>query len=167
MCNSTCWLQGNSIKRSIYLSREVRDYKRFNGEFFLLDLAKLPWHVINQHCNPNECWRVWKSFFNDTLNMHAPIRRMRVKGNSVPWITPEIKCMIKNRDYHKKYSIKHASPSHWEKFQLLRNKVNVEIRNAKSKYFHDKITDCSVMNDPKICRRIINISAGLIFKFRC
>ena len=140
--------------------REVRDYKRFNAEFFLWDLAKLPWHVINQYSNPNECWRVWKSFFNDTLNMHAPIRRMRVKGNSVPWITPEIKCMMRNRDYHKKYAIKHASQSHWEKFQLLRNKVNIEIRNAKSKYFHDKITDCSVMNDPKKTWKLINSLLG-------
>ena len=45
--------------------------------------------------------------------------------------------------------IKHSSQSHWESFQFLRNKVNVEMRNAKSKYFHDKITDCSVMNDLK------------------
>ena len=34
--------------------REVRDYKRFNAECFLWDLAKLPWHVINQYSNPNE-----------------------------------------------------------------------------------------------------------------
>ena len=129
--------------------REVRDYKRFNADGFLLDLAKMPWHVINQYSNPNECWRVWKSFFNDTLDMHAPIRHKRVKGNSVPWITPEIKCMMRNRHYHKKYAIKHDSHLHWKKFQLLRNKVNIEIRNAKSNYFHDKITDCSVMNDPK------------------
>ena len=67
----------------------------------------------------------------------------RVKGNSVPWITPEIKCMMRNRDYHKKYAIKHSSQPHWESFQFLRNKVNVGMRNAKSKYFHDKITDCS------------------------
>ena len=65
----------------------------------------------------------------ETLNMHAPIRHKRVKGNSVPWITPEIKCMMRNRDYHKKYAIKHDLRLHWEKFQLLHNKVNTEIRN--------------------------------------
>ena len=140
--------------------REVRDFKRFNAECFLWDLAEMPWHVINQYNNPNECWRVWKSFFNDTLNMHAPFRHKRVKGNSVPWITPEIKCMMRNRDYHKKYAIKHGSQLHWQKFRLLRNKVNIEIRNAKSKYFHDKITDCSVMNDPKKTWKLINSLLG-------
>ena len=140
--------------------REVRDFKRFNAECFLWDLAEMPWHVINQYNNPNEFWRVWKSFFNDTLNMHAPFRHKRVKGNSVPWITPEIKCMMRNRDYHKKYAIKHDSQLHWQKFQLLRNKVNIEIRNAKSKYFHDKITDCSVMNDPRKTWKLINSLLG-------
>ena len=38
-----------------------------------------------------------------------------------------------NRDYHKKYAINYDSRLHWEKFILLRNKMNIEIRNAKSK----------------------------------
>ena len=142
--------------------KEVRDYKHFNAEYFIGDLARMPWHVINQYNNPNECWRVWKSFFNEILNIHAPIRHKRVKGNSVPWITPAIKCMMRNRDYHKKYAIKHSSQPHWESFQFLRNKVNVEMRNAKSKYFHDKITDCSVMNDPKKTWKLINSLLGRI-----
>ena len=71
----------------------------------------MPWHVINQYRNLSECWRVVKLFLNETLNMHALIRHKRVKGNSVPWITPEIKCIVRNRDYHKKYAIKHASQS--------------------------------------------------------
>ena len=140
--------------------KEVRDYKHFNAEYFIGDLTRMPWHVINQYNDPNECWRVWKSFFNEILNIHAPFRHKRVKGNSVPWITPEIKCMMRNRDYHKKYAIKHSSQPHWESFQFLRNKVNVEMRNAKSKYFHDKITDCSVMNDPKKTWKLINSLLG-------
>jgi hypothetical protein len=38
--------------------------------------------------------------------------------------------------------------------------VNVAMRNAKSKYFHDKIFDCSIMNDPKKTWKIINSLMG-------
>ena len=31
--------------------REVRDYKHFNAEYFLWDLAKIPWRVIHQYSN--------------------------------------------------------------------------------------------------------------------
>ena len=43
--------------------------------------------------------------------------------------------------------------------------MNIEIRNAKSKYFHDKITDCSVMNDPKKTWKLINSLLGKNAKF--
>ena len=51
--------------------KEVRDYKHFNAEYFIGDLAGMLWHLINYYNNPNECRRVWKSFFNETLNIHA------------------------------------------------------------------------------------------------
>ena len=47
--------------------------------------------------------------------MHAPIRHKRVTGNSVPWITPEIKCIMRNRGYYKKYAKR--VPKDFEQFQ--------------------------------------------------
>lgn len=38
---------------------------------------------------------------------------MLTKAKSVPWITPEVKQQMKNRDYHKKKN----SPIHWDKEQ--------------------------------------------------
>ena len=37
-----------------------------------------------------------------------------------------------------------------------RNEVNIQMRNAKSKFFHDKINDCSRSNDPKEAWTLIN-----------
>ena len=56
---------------------------------------------------------------------------------------------MRNRDYHKKRAIKDASQIHWERFKKLRNEANIQRRNAKSKFVHDKINDCSRSNDPK------------------
>lgn len=68
---------------------------------------------------------------------------------------------MRNRDYiKKKQAIKHASQLHWKKFQELRNKVNIEMRNAKSKYFQDKIDDCSKSNDRKKTWIFINSLLG-------
>jgi hypothetical protein len=100
-----------TVAKSKPIVKEVRNYKHLHADCCLGDLAKMPWHVIYQDNNPNECWRVWKSFFNEVLNIHAPIQHKRIKGNSIPWITPEIKYMMRNRDYHKKHAIKHASAS--------------------------------------------------------
>jgi len=59
--------------------REIRDYKHFDAELFLEDLSRMPWNAIQQFNNPNTCWNVWKSFFTETLNKHAPIRNKRTR----------------------------------------------------------------------------------------
>ena len=82
--------------------REIRDYMHFDTELFVEDLSRMPWSAIQQFNNPNTCWNVWKSFITETLNRHAPIRYKRTRRNSVPWITPRIKDLMRNRDYHKK-----------------------------------------------------------------
>ena len=101
-----------------------------------------------------------KFFFTDTLNRHAPIQHKRTRRNSFPWITPHIKALMRNRDYHKKRAIKYASQTHWESFKKLRNEVNIQMRNAKSIFFRDKINDCSRSNDPKKAWTLINTLLG-------
>ena len=67
---------------------------------------------------------------------------------------------MRNRDYLKKRAIKYASQTYWESLKKLRNKVNIQMRNAKSKIFHDKINDCSRSNDPKKAWTLINTLLG-------
>ena len=42
----------------------------------------------------------------------------------------------------------------------LRNEVNIQMRNAKSKFFHDKINDCSKSHDSKEVWTLINTLLG-------
>ena len=67
---------------------------------------------------------------------------------------------MRNRDYHKKRAINYASQTHWRSFKKLRNEVNIQMRNAKSIFFHDKINDCSRSNDPKKAWTLINTLLG-------
>ena len=45
-------------------------------------------------------------------------------------------------------------------FKKLRNEVNIQMRNAKSKFLRDKINDCSRSNDPKKALTLINTLLG-------
>jgi hypothetical protein len=65
------------VAKSKPIVKEVRNYKHFHADCFLGDLVKMPWHVIYQDNNPKECCRVWKSFFNEVLNIHAPIHKKK------------------------------------------------------------------------------------------
>ena len=46
----------------------------------------------------NEMWNLWKRFFPDILNKHAPIINIQVKGSKILYVTSELKAMIRQRD---------------------------------------------------------------------
>ena len=105
--------------------KEVRDFKYFSD--FRADLLQVPWDTIC-YDDPNTCWIVWKSFFNEILNKHAPVRQRRLKAKSVPWITPAIKQLMRNRGYHKKKAIRYnSSIIKCIKVKLIFNTKRLEI----------------------------------------
>ena len=95
--------------------KEVRDFKHFSETQFRNDLLQVPWVSILWCDDPNQCWTIWKSMFNEILNRHAPIRHKHVKSNPIPWITPAIKQLIRTRHYYKKKAIKFNLTIHWRK----------------------------------------------------
>ena len=55
--------------------------------------------IKNISRDANEMRTLWKSFFLDILNKHAPIPNIQVKGNKIPYVTSELKVMIRQRNY--------------------------------------------------------------------
>ena len=70
--------------KSKSIMREVRDFKHFSDRDFYNDLSQVPWEIITTFSDPKECWCVWKSFFTEILDAHAPLRYKRTKANAVP-----------------------------------------------------------------------------------
>ncbi len=51
---------------------------------------------------------------------------------------------MRKRDFHKKQAVKHDSHAQWELYKSERKKVNnIQMRQAKSKYFCEKIQNSS------------------------
>ena len=139
--------------------KEVRNFKHFVEVDFINDLKRVSWQNVGCFDDPNLAWQAWKSDFNAILDHHAPIRHMRVRQSSVPWLTFDIKRVMKERDYHKKHAVKYGSHNHWVLYQSARNKVNSMMRTAKSDYFRRKI-DASKATDPKAGWKLINSLTG-------
>ena len=118
---------------------------------FINDLSSVLWENVEcfDDSNLHVAWQAWKSDFNAILYHHAPIRYVHVRQSSVPWLTFDIKKMMKERDYHKKHATKSAT-----------NKVNSMMRKAKFDYFGLKI-DASKATDLKAGWKLINSLTGM------
>ena len=80
-------------------------------------------------------WRVWKTTFNNVVEMHAPLRTRLVRSSKSPWITPEIKRQMHERDVLKIKAIRSKDICDWTAFKKARNSVNNEIKLAKKTYY--------------------------------
>ena len=60
---------------------------------------------------------MWKHIFEHTADSHAPLKKNRVQGNSAPWITPELKQDMFERDRLKKVASKSESDADWTKYK--------------------------------------------------
>ena len=153
-------IRKHCIPKSREKVKHIRNFKNFNANDFLTDLSQMPWENIAQHDNSNVCWQVWKSLYLQVLDRHAPLRRMRTRGNSLPWISSDIKGIMRSRDFHKIKAVRYNSQSHWTKYKELRNKVNAELIKAKRNYFCNKIEDCAQSKDIKQSWNLINHLMG-------
>ena len=88
-----------------------------------------------------------------------------LKQNTIPWINPDIKKLMRSRDFHKKRAKKYNSQIHWDKFKLERNKVNSEMKKAKTVYYQTKFSQLSVVKDMKKTWSLVNTLLGKGRKF--
>ena len=77
----------------------VRTHKNLNEASLLDDLHNLPIKLILESSgNPDTIWLTWKSFFINIISKHAPVKTLRVRRNSLPYVTAEVKHMMRTRD---------------------------------------------------------------------
>ena len=146
-------LIGCSDHNLIYVSRklacprsfpriiESRQYKHFMPDYFMDDMALVPWDLIELIDNPARAWEVWKHSFLAVANLHAPFKKKRVRNSKAPWLTPQIKRLMCERDKTKRIAAITNDQSKWAEYRRLRNRVNHSIKASKKDYYHSYFED--------------------------
>lgn len=123
-----------------------RNFKFFNHEFFLNDLYAIPWYFIYDIDSIDD--KI--SFLNNNLlrlfDLHAPLVTITITKPLQPWITDNIKLMIKLRNKAFKEYKKYKSLGKWEYYKSLRNLVTASIRREKRAYLEYSAANDSIKN---------------------
>ncbi len=117
---------------------ETRQFKHFNREKFLSDLNQFPLAKVDLYSDPNDMWRVWKEMFLDCDDTHAPLKLKRIRKKRSPWITRELLCLIRKRDFLKKKAIASTNSATSDQSKRARNQTNNAIKLAKKRFVSDK-----------------------------
>ena len=79
---------------------------------------------------------MFNKLFSEVLDMHAPLKTVRVKKNPTPWITKSIRDEMDRRDRLFRFHHRNPSPASKSIFRAQRNHVVWLQRKAKYDYFH-------------------------------
>ena len=105
-------------------------------------LRNINWSVVTDCNDFNVAWSNFKEIFIEVLDEIAPIRHIRIKTRTEPWMNSEILELIRERDKFLKLANKNKNNKDLRlKFNSLRNKVQSEIKKAKSVYLKNKIEE--------------------------
>ena len=131
-----------SVARKVEHRVEIRNMKKFDTKKFVEDLKQQPWENVYFFADtPNAKWEIWKILFLEVSDKHAPLQHKKIRASQVPWITSFIKELINTRDKLKRKAIITNLENDWLNYTRTRNRVNIELRNAKKDYYSTKIAD--------------------------
>ena len=101
-------------------------------------MALVPWDTIEQIDNPTGAWELWKQSFLAVAKLHVPVKKRRVRNSNAPWLTPEIKRLMWERDRIRRIAIVTSDQLKWAEYRRLRNRVNHSIKASKKNYLADR-----------------------------
>ena len=101
---------------------------------------------------------IWNQLFSEIADLHAPVKRRRIRGVPLPWLNNKIREVIKDRDFHHRKAVKTNSVFHWACYRKLRNRVNRKAKTAKSKYYCDLILEAKG-DSGKIWKAVNDVSS--------
>ena len=102
----------------------TRNLKNFDLVQFRTEVDNIPFDTIRDvSSDVNEPWQTWLDFFLAILNKHSPTVTLKIRGKIAPYVTNEIRKMIRQRDFLKAKANKTGSKYLWQAYQQMRNKV--------------------------------------------
>ena len=85
-------VNSNGISKMVTVCK----FKNFDLPVFRSKLSKINFDRIETiTSNPNEMWLLWRNFLLDVLNKHALIGNIKIKGNNLPYITAEVRQLVR------------------------------------------------------------------------
>lgn len=116
-----------------------RDFKNIIVDDLLNDVESSSWDTVYGSNDIDIKLDNFNSIVTALMDKHAPVKTFVPKRYTQPWMTNEIRTLMKRRDRLRAKHMKTGSEVDKECYRVARNKVHQEIRNTKSRFFYDKL----------------------------
>ena len=116
-----------------------RSFKGYAADRFYKDMSEVLWSFVDIFDDAEDKLYGFNFLFKDILNKHAPIKMMKICGHPNPYVTEEIRELMRTRDNWKKIAKKSKDSYAWLQYKICCHKVKREIRLAERAYVNQPI----------------------------
>ena len=134
----------------------VRSHKNYDPTAFSSDLAMKSDRLLSifTETDVNTKTEVLKDVIQSTLDLHAPIKTIKIRSRSNTFVTPDMKELMKSRNKQHQRFLKTRCKRDWEMYRESRNNVKVMLKEAAINHLSDEVKVHK--NNPGSLWKIIN-----------
>ena len=125
-----------------------RVYKNFNHTEFLEDIRKAKregqFAKIIETNDIETAGNTFTDVFTSILDKHAPIKVVQNRKHYVPYISPELKREMLERDDLKRNAANSGNIEDFDLYKLKRNEISTKLKSAKAEYYKSKFSEDSL-----------------------
>lgn len=114
--------------------KTYRDFKNFNFDTFVYDLNNINWDHIFFLPNVDTMLEFLNTNLLYLFDIHAPVKTAKITKAPAPWLTDNLKLMIKLKKQALTKYKKCKSNQSWAEYKELRNLVNMSVKSEKKAY---------------------------------
>jgi hypothetical protein len=121
---------------------KIKSFRRFD----LIDVDRLrveadgiDWSAVFLSSDVNQMVTCFNTSITDLYDKHAPVQTRAVRRAPAPWLTEDIRSLMKRRNRAKVKARQTGLPCDQEKYIFLRNRCSRACRRSKQDYFSQNI----------------------------
>jgi len=149
----------NEVVKKRHTLRMVRCFRGCDLDRLVENLNTAPWHVMDTLEDMDSRWEYWKQLFGEIVDSHIVLKKARVRRKSLPWITQEVRAMMRARSYFCTKAKRGRKVEDWEQYKRLRNRVTQTLKKEKLRYFESLIEQSA--KNPKKAWKEVNRLLGV------
>ena len=116
----------------------TRNYKLVDTKALQQDMENAPWSVINIFDDIDDAEYAFNILYNNIIKAHIPERKVKVRSNSLPWITSDIRKLMNKRYKLLEQAKRTQSEDLWREYKNARNEVTHQLRLAEALYWKNE-----------------------------
>ena len=102
-------------------------------------MSAAPWSVVDCFDDVEGSLNAFNLLFNEILDCHAPVQKIKIRNRPNPFVTDDIRELMKTRNHWRKEARKTNDPLAWASYRSLRGEVKRDLRVAEREYIAEQI----------------------------